>query len=287
MRRGVVADPRANAAQAVEPRGRERASEAEFLDQRGLGRDDFRRRAAVVEIAQQRHDAADERGFRVAAEPATAVARFAHQPDGGDAAAHAVVVDVLGARGGEARAGAIDDRGETFLRVLDEEEVGDHLLLSFGDGHGAVNVRGRGARGKARSKWGRRVSKDRGWPDRWRSPPRIARGLPALGRGALFGAVNIFVASWFWRGLRGHSVTFSLLFASFVLGLSISGGVKHLLAALGVHWLYVLILPVVFFTWMNAREPKWWPDEERRRTVARSLLFGSIVLAIVINQIRH
>lgn len=82
-------------------------------------------------------------------------------------------------------------------------------------------------------------------------------------------------------------MTFSLLFASFVLGLSISGGVKHLLASLGVHWLYVLILPVVFFTWMNGRETKWIPDERRRRVIARSLIFGSIVLAIVINQIRH
>lgn len=113
--------------------------------------------------------------------------------------------------------------------------------------------------------------------------PRLASG----GAGRFGRGVNIFVANWFWRGLRGHSVTFSLLFASFVLGLSISGGVKHLLAALGVHWLYVLIVPVVFFTWMNGQEPKWLPDEKRRRVIARALLFGSIVLAIVINQIRH
>lgn len=111
--------------------------------------------------------------------------------------------------------------------------------------------------------------------------------MPAGGGGVLVAAVNIFVVSWFWRGLRGHSVTFSALFASFVLGLSITGGVKHLLAALGVHWLYVLIVPVVFFTWMNAQEPKWLPDEKRRRQIARGLLFGSIVLAVIINQIRH
>jgi hypothetical protein len=111
--------------------------------------------------------------------------------------------------------------------------------------------------------------------------------LPPARRGAFFAAVNIFVVSWFWRGVRGHSVTFSLLFASFVLGLSISGGVKHLLASLGVHWLYVLIVPVVFFTWMNGQETKWLPEEKRRRVIARSLIFGSIVVAIVINQIRH
>lgn len=115
----------------------------------------------------------------------------------------------------------------------------------------------------------------------------VGRGLPAGWGGVWVFAVNIVVVSWFWRGLRGHSVTFSLLFASFLLGLSISGGVKQLLAALGVHWLYVLILPAVFFTWMNGRETRWIPEERRRRVLARSLLFGSIVLAIIINQIRH
>jgi hypothetical protein len=98
--------------------------------------------------------------------------------------------------------------------------------------------------------------------------------------------VNVFLLGWFWRGLRGHSVTFSLLFASFLLGVSLSGGVKRLLALLGVHWLYVLILPVVLFSWLNSREPQWIPDEARRRRIARSMLFGSIVLAVVINQIR-
>lgn len=93
--------------------------------------------------------------------------------------------------------------------------------------------------------------------------------------------------TWLWRGLRGRSVTFSLLFASFVLGVSIAGGVQRLLAALGVHWLYVLILPAVLFTWLNGREPKWIPDERKRRAWALGLIFGSALLAIAINQIRH
>lgn len=128
--------------------------------------------------------------------------------------------------------------------------------------------------------------RDGGWNDRWEDRWSGA-ACQRCGAAFLSRRVNVVVVSWFWRGLRGHSVTFSLLFASFVLGLSISGGVKQLLASLGVHWLYVLILPAVFFTWMNANETKWIPEEKRRRVIARSLLFGSIVLAIVINQIRH
>jgi len=98
--------------------------------------------------------------------------------------------------------------------------------------------------------------------------------------------VNPFVLGWFWRGLKGHSVTFSALFASLLLGISISGGVGRVLSSLGVHWLYVMLIPIFLFTWLNKKEPQWLPDVERRKRIARSLLFGSVVLAIVINQIR-
>ena len=106
------------------------------------------------------------------------------------------------------------------------------------------------------------------------------RGV-ALNRG-----VNIFLLGWFWNGLKGHSVTFSTLFASFLLGVSVAGGVGRLLAALGLHWLYVLLLPSALFWWLNKKEPQWLPDVTKRRRIARALLFGSIVLAVVINQIR-
>lgn len=92
--------------------------------------------------------------------------------------------------------------------------------------------------------------------------------------------------TWFWRGLKGHSVTFAALFASVVLGVSIAGGFGRLLASLGVHWLYVLILPIVLFAWLNRQEPRWLPDTQRRKWIARGLIFGSALLAIVINQIR-
>lgn len=99
--------------------------------------------------------------------------------------------------------------------------------------------------------------------------------------------INPFAVGWLWRGLRGHSVTFSALFASFVLGASISGGVGRLLMSLGVHWLYVLILPAVLFSWMAKKEPQWIPDEGRRKALARWTLAVSVALAIVINQVRH
>jgi hypothetical protein len=100
-------------------------------------------------------------------------------------------------------------------------------------------------------------------------------------------AVNIAVVSWFWRGLRGHSITFSVLFASFVIGWSVADLIRLGLARMGVHWLFVFLVPAVLFGWLSGREARWVPEQDRRRVIARSLIFGSIVLAIVINQIRH
>ena len=101
------------------------------------------------------------------------------------------------------------------------------------------------------------------------------------------GMVNPFAISWLWRGFKGRSVTFALLFASFVLGWSLSTEVGRLLAWLGVHWLYAMILPGFLFMWLAKREERFIPDEAKRTLYARGLIVASIILAILINQIRH
>ena len=98
--------------------------------------------------------------------------------------------------------------------------------------------------------------------------------------------MNIFAVNWFVKGLRGNSVTFALLFASFVVGYSLSHLIHVGLEKLGVHWLYVMILPVVFFTWLARREDRIMPDEAQRKRWARGLIAGSILLALLIAWIR-
>lgn len=98
--------------------------------------------------------------------------------------------------------------------------------------------------------------------------------------------VNPFAISWLWRGFKGRSVTFALLFASFMVGLSLSHFVKVALLRLGVHWLYVLILPIVFFSWLAKREDRFIPDARRRTLWARGLIAGSIALAMLIAWLR-
>ena len=94
--------------------------------------------------------------------------------------------------------------------------------------------------------------------------------------------VNPFALSWLWRGLMGRSVTFALLFASCLLGWPISGEVGRLLTRLGVHWLYALILPALFFWWLAKREDRLIPDEVKRTRYARGLIAGSIAVAVLV-----
>ncbi len=97
---------------------------------------------------------------------------------------------------------------------------------------------------------------------------------------------NPFALAWLWRGFKGNSVTFAALFASLLLGASIAGGFRHLLAALGVHWLYVILIPIFLFSWLGRKELQWLPDEGKRKRYARSLIIGSILVAILIAWLR-
>lgn len=94
--------------------------------------------------------------------------------------------------------------------------------------------------------------------------------------------VNPFAISWLWRGFKGRSVTFALLFATCVLGWPLSDEVARLLARMGLHWLYVMVLPGFFFMWLAKREERILPDETKRTFWARGLIFGSLAVAILI-----
>jgi len=98
--------------------------------------------------------------------------------------------------------------------------------------------------------------------------------------------INPFAISWLSRGVKGHSVTFAVLFASLLLGWSISSELSHLLTRLGVHWLYVMIIPTVLFVWLAKHEDRFIPDESRRKLYARGLIVGSILVAILIAKLR-
>ena len=107
------------------------------------------------------------------------------------------------------------------------------------------------------------------------------------GAGSLYRAmVNPFAIGWLWRGFRGNSVTFALLFACLVLGWSVTGHLWFFLRDLGVHWLFALVLPALFFSWLAKREDRIIPDEAKRKLWARRLIAGSLAFAVLIAWLR-
>lgn len=88
--------------------------------------------------------------------------------------------------------------------------------------------------------------------------------------------------SWTWRALRGHSVTFAVLFACGLLGGSVLAAFRHLLTELGAPWYAWLLVPIVAIAYLAKKETEWLPDERVRKRWARGLFFGSILLAVLI-----
>jgi hypothetical protein len=87
-------------------------------------------------------------------------------------------------------------------------------------------------------------------------------------------------ATWLWRALRGQSVVFAALFAFALLGLSIVRLLQRALAAAGLPWLALLIIPALLFGYLARREERWLPDADLRRRWSRRLVFGAIAVAI-------
>jgi hypothetical protein len=98
--------------------------------------------------------------------------------------------------------------------------------------------------------------------------------------------VNPSGISWLWRGFKGNSVTFALLFACLVLGWSVTGSLWFFLRQHGVHWLFALVVPGLCFSWLAKHENRIIPEEGKRKLWARGLIVGSILVALVIAWIR-
>jgi hypothetical protein len=89
--------------------------------------------------------------------------------------------------------------------------------------------------------------------------------------------------AWLWRAVRGQSVTFAALFACGVLGLSIIGEFRHLLARWHAPWYAWIIIPILAIGYLAKQESKWMPEVETRRKWSRRLVFGSIGIALLVS----
>ena len=82
--------------------------------------------------------------------------------------------------------------------------------------------------------------------------------------------------------MRGQSVTFAALFALGLLGVSVLHVLRRMLHAMHAPWYLWLLLPFVIVSAAARWETRLLPDEDKRRRLARWLVFGSIALALLI-----
>lgn len=105
---------------------------------------------------------------------------------------------------------------------------------------------------------------------------------PSRGSPLSHGVNPLSGVTWFWRALRGGSVTFGALFALGVLGLSVVSAFRHLLHRMGAPWLVLFVAPFVVVTILAKKEPEWMPDPVQRRKWSRRLVFGSLVIFLLV-----
>jgi hypothetical protein len=92
----------------------------------------------------------------------------------------------------------------------------------------------------------------------------------------------VSAVTWLWRVWRSRSVTFAVLFATALLGISVLGGFRHALRELGAPWYVWLVLPLVAVSVCARKEVEWLPEAETRRKWSRWIVVGSIVLSLAI-----
>jgi len=81
-----------------------------------------------------------------------------------------------------------------------------------------------------------------------------------------------------WKALRHFSLTASVIFASTLLGASVTALLGKLLGRLSLPWLVLWLAPIAIVAMVAKREAQWLPDEKLRRRIARRIVLGALVL---------
>ncbi len=92
----------------------------------------------------------------------------------------------------------------------------------------------------------------------------------------------IAATTWFWRAVRGHSLTFAVLFACALFGISVLGFFRHALHWLGAPWYVWLLAPFLIVSVLAKNEAQWVPDPEKRRRWARWIAIGAVIATVLV-----
>jgi hypothetical protein len=85
-----------------------------------------------------------------------------------------------------------------------------------------------------------------------------------------------------WKGLKGSSLVFSVVFAMAVLGFSLAGILRSPLKAIGLWWPLIFILPIIAIGWSAKFEQRLALEKNFKRLLCLILIVGSIVLSILL-----
>ena len=94
--------------------------------------------------------------------------------------------------------------------------------------------------------------------------------------------MNFFSLRALWRGLRGKSLTFSLVFAMAVMGFSFAATLRDSFRWVGLWGPLIWIGPILLTGWLAKNESKLKLNDTFRRVCAYGLIFGSILLAVLL-----
>lgn len=83
----------------------------------------------------------------------------------------------------------------------------------------------------------------------------------------------------FWKGLRGNSLVFSLVFALAMTGFSLAGILRSPMRAFGLWGPLIFILPIIAIGWAAKLEKRLRLRDGFRRFCCLLLIAGSILLS--------
>lgn len=86
----------------------------------------------------------------------------------------------------------------------------------------------------------------------------------------------------FWKGLKGNSLVFSIVFAMALMGFSLAGILRSPLKAIGLWWPLLFILPVIAIGWSARFEKRLQLEKPFKRLLCLILIIGSIVLSMIL-----
>ena len=85
-----------------------------------------------------------------------------------------------------------------------------------------------------------------------------------------------------WKGLKGNSLVFSVVFAMALMGFSLGGILRSPLKAIGLWWPLIFILPLIAIGWTARMERRLKLEKPFKRLLCLILILGSILLSVLL-----